>query len=168
MKTLTLAALGLIMTTNSLLACMIAPKPIVWYTPKDKAFHYSVKKEGLVTVVSAKDHKKVLWSTKLDKFSPVFDRVHVVDDGNRIVCVKGNHRVGKLTDIAVTTITKDGTKGSHTAKEFIAKLQPGTPPGKPRISIAPRLKWMNLVKTVDGKSITIVNALNETKTVAWN
>ena len=101
MKTLTLVALGLIMTTNSLLACMMAPRPIVWYTPKDKAYHYSVKKDGLVSIVDAKDHKKVLWKTQLKNFSQWYDRIHVVDDGNRIVNVRGNHSVHKLTDVAV-------------------------------------------------------------------
>ena len=65
----------------------------------------------------------------------------------------------------ILTITKDGTKGSHTAKEFIAKLQPGTPPGKPRMSIAPRNKWMTKIVKVDGKGIELLDTQGQREAV---
>lgn len=167
MKTLTFVALGLIMATQNLLACMAAPQEIVWYKPKGKPYHYSVTVKGVVTIVSAKDNKKVLWKATLASHVQYADMIHVVDDGNRIVSIHGNSRVNKLTDVAIEAITKDGKKSTFTAKEFIGDLQPGTPPGQPRMSIAPKFRWMKSVKKVDGKGIEIINALGKTKTVSW-
>ena len=104
----------------------------------------------------------------MTKYSGIFSKVYVVDNGKRIVHVKGNHSVSRTIDVAVETVTTDGKKKTIKVEKFIAKHQPGTKPGKPRISTAPQYKWLQSVKSVDSKGITIVNALNKSTNLAWN
>lgn len=163
MKTTALLALSLILITHSALARRAAPPDPQWFTPQGKGHHYSVSRAGLVTIVDAKDHKKVIWKATMTAYSCFFDKIHVVDGGKRIVCIRSNHSVHKVDQVAVETFTKDGGHKSFKASEFISDIVKA----KPRTSIDPSSKWMNSVKTIDAKGIQIVNAMGEEKTVAW-
>jgi hypothetical protein len=172
LKTLIISALCALFTIPSLFACMAAPKQIVKGVSKDKTHQYSLKLSGEMNVT--KDGNKV-WDVKLKNYSQYFDRIFLLDNGAKVVQIRGNHRIKSLDDIAIYIYSKEGFDSSISVKQFINKLQPGSksitgPDGVARVmrsSMDPKFKWMSKIENVDGKGVKIVNALGENKSILW-
>jgi hypothetical protein len=172
LKKISIISMSLLLTASSIFACMVAPKPIVNGKSQDKSHVYSLKLSGEMIISVA---GKELWNVKLKNYSQYFDKVYLIDGGNKVVHVKGNHGVNSIEDVAITTHTKKGDVSTFTVKEFTKKLEPGseTIVGKDgvkkvlRMSTDPRFRWMKKINKVDNKGISILNAQGEKRNAQW-
>jgi len=147
-------------------ACLFAPPPAdVWLTDKGKAVDVRRSNtDGVVTVFAAGKRDTALWSVKLIGFSGLFSTVHVLEGGDRIVHIRGNHQVSKLTDSVIIIHDRDGSVKRHLASEFIDFLLRPIP-GEPIISGDPGARWLSTA-AVGNDQIVIKNARGKTHTLA--
>ncbi len=171
-KKIIIASVGLLLSVSSVHACMAAPKPVVNGQSQDKSHKYSLKLSGDMQIT--KDEKES-WHLKLKNYSQHFDRVYLIENGNRVVHVKGNHGVKSIEDVVITTQTKNGVVSTFAVKEFILKLEPGSKSivgldgikKVMRTSMDPRFRWMKKIEKVDSKGVSILNAQGEKRIIQW-
>jgi hypothetical protein len=172
LKKITLISFCMLSLITSSFACMMAPPKIVNGTSKDKAFQYTLNLAGEMKISQA---GKELWSLKINKYTSYYDNIYLIDNGTKIIQIRGNHLVNSIDDIAIYSYGKDGSRTSYSVKSFIEKLQPGSKSIvgldgvkiKMRSSIDPKFKWLKNITHVDSKGASLVNALGEKKSIAW-
>lgn len=145
-------------TSTPFLDSWTAPPETVWAPSNNNHFELlRHNRSGLIEIFKKGKRDQALWSTTLAEFNQLFSKVYLVNNGTRVVHIRGNHIVNTVNEVAVRIVDQDGSSRTFKASLFVDELAPGQPVGMD-LPMSPKFKWFHGIVSIENDHMTIINA----------